>query len=421
MKTNQCQIAIFALLILFLFPFTPLRAQMNVDYITVSGIVKDKKTKKKLEYVSISVPGTNVGTITNVDGEFSIKIKDSLQTRGINLSRIGYLNYHLTVSNLRQPDITVFLTANDKTLPEVVIQQVNALQIVESAISKVETNYSDRNNLLTGFYRETVKKGRGYINITEAIINIYKTPYKDDVTGDKVQIYKGRKLLSPKVSDTLIVKLVGGPTLSVFLDIVKNRDDILFDMETLHHFIYKDEGTIMIDERPHYVIGFTPKVILPYALYEGRYYIDKQSLTLSRTEFSLDMSDRNKATQAVLLKKPPKLHFKPEEVSFEITYKQHNGRSYLNYIRNDIRFKCDWKKKFFFFSTNYEVVSEMVVTDRQEDDVASISRKAAFKQNQSLSDKVGDFSDEYFWEDYNIIEPTESLESAVNKLRKKYE
>nr|WP_255495135.1 carboxypeptidase-like regulatory domain-containing protein [Dysgonomonas sp. 521] len=394
---------------------------MNIDYITVSGVVKDKKTKKKLEYVSISVPGTNVGTITNVDGEFSIKIKDSLQTRGIDLSRIGYLNYHLSLSGKDQPDVTVYLTANDKALSEVVIEQADVYQIVESAISKIETNYSDKANLLTGFYRETVKKGRGYINITEAIINIYKTPYKDDIAGDRVQIYKGRKLLSPKVSDTLIVKLIGGPTQSVSLDIVKSRDAVLFDMETIRHFAYKDEGTIMIDERPHYVIGFTPRVILPYALYEGRYYIDKQNLTLSRTEFNLDMSDRNKATQAVLIKKPPKLHFKPEEVSFEITYKQHNGRSYLNYIRNDIRFKCDWKKKFFFFSTNYEVVSEMVVTDRQEEDVAAISRKAAFKQNQSLSDKVGNFSDEYFWEDYNIIEPTESLESAVNKLKKKYE
>jgi hypothetical protein len=29
-----------------------------------------------------------------------------------------------------------------------------------------------------------------------------------------------------------------------------------------------------------------------------------------------------------------------------------------------------------------------------------------------------DFYDEAFWEDYNIIEPTESLEEAVGKLKK---
>jgi hypothetical protein len=133
------------------------------------------------------------------------------------------------------------------------------------------------------------------------------------------------------------------------------------------------------------------------------------------------MDDRDKATQAILIKKPPKLHFKPEEISFTVTYREREGRSYLNYIRNDIRFKCDWKKRFFFFSTNYEVVSEMVVTDRKEEDIANIPNKLAFKQNQSLSDKVSDFSDKNFWEDFNIIEPTESLESAVNKLKKKHE
>jgi hypothetical protein len=29
-----------------------------------------------------------------------------------------------------------------------------------------------------------------------------------------------------------------------------------------------------------------------------------------------------------------------------------------------------------------------------------------------------DFYDKNFWEDYNIIEPTESLEQAVGKLKK---
>ncbi|MFW9624572.1 MAG: carboxypeptidase-like regulatory domain-containing protein, partial [Bacteroides graminisolvens] len=44
----------------------------------------------------------------------------------------------------------------------------------------------------------------------------------------------------------------------------------------------------------------------------------------------------------------------------------------------------------------------------------------AFHERNSLSDKVSNFYDENFWEDYNIIEPTESLENAVNKLKKKW-
>ncbi|MDR1504165.1 MAG: carboxypeptidase-like regulatory domain-containing protein [Prevotella sp.] len=421
MKKNHKLTTSSAILLLFLFVAIPSWAQVGVDYTSISGVVKDKRTKKKMEYVSVSVPGTNIGTITNADGEFTIKIKDEAHAKSIEISHIGYVNYTLPVDGRNMNNVTILLTANENKLSEVVVHPTNPRELVKVAIQKIEDNYSLQPNLLTGFYRETVKKGRNYINISEAVIDIYKSSYKEDIRKDKVQIFKGRKLISPKPSDTLVVKLLGGPTLAVYLDIVKNTDDILLDTEALDYYSYTMEESVMINERLHYVISFKPILILPYALYYGKYYIDKQTLAFSRAEFSLNMDDRDKATQAILIKKPPKLHFKPEEISFTVTYREREGRSYLNYIRNDIRFKCDWKKRFFFFSTNYEVVSEMVVTDRKEEDVANIPNKLAFKQNQSLSDKVSDFSDKNFWEDFNIIEPTESLESAVNKLKKKHE
>ena len=50
----------------------------------------------------------------------------------------------------------------------------------------------------------------------------------------------------------------------------------------------------------------------------------------------------------------------------------------------------------------------------------SIPYRMSFKADQSLSDKVSDFADENFWGAYNIIEPTESLENAVYKLKKQH-
>ena len=61
----------------------------------------------------------------------------------------------------------------------------------------------------------------------------------------------------------------------------------------------------------------------------------------------------------------------------------------------------------------------MVTTDHQVE-TEMIPYKASFKSNHSLSDKVSNFSDEHFWGAYNIIEPTESLEKAVHKLKKQY-
>ena len=116
--------------------------------------------------------------------------------------------------------------------------------------------------------------------------------------------------------------------------------------------------------------------------------------------------------------KAVRLPFKPVEVSFLVNYKERNGLTYLSYIRNGVRFKCDWKRKLF--STNYTILSEMVVTDGKESGINTIPYKMAFRSNQSLSDKVSNFADEGFWGSYNIIEPTESLEHAVNKLKKQH-
>ncbi len=418
MKTFGKQTAALILIALMVVNLTPVQAQETTTdeaFITVSGVVKDQQSKKKLEYVNVSVPGSNVGTITNNDGVFSIKVKQSINAKEVQISHIGYLNSIIPVNGRDLSNLTVWMVPNTNVLEEIVVRARDPRYLVEEAISKIGVNYSRNGNLLTGFYRETAQKGRRYINISEAVIDVYKTPYTHmDISRDRVQIFKGRKLLSQRANDTLVVKLLGGPNLSIYVDIVKNPD-ILLDKETLDYYSYKMEESVMLDNRQHYVIRFTPQAILPYALYEGKLFIDKERLSFSRAEFNLNMDDRNKATEVILKKKPFGLHFRPLEVSFYVNYKERDGLTYLSYIRNEVRFRCDWKRKLF--ATNYTITSEMVVTDSKVEE-ENIPYKTAFKTSQSLSDKVVDFMDDNFWGSYNIIEPTESLESAVSKLKK---
>ena len=418
MKALIKRIGIAVLLVALFSGVTDVFAQNEGKFFTISGTVKDKSSRKNLEYVNISVPGSNLSSITNEEGYFVLKVKDSIQARAIEFSRIGYFSTSIPVNGNDLPDQTFYLTPNDKQLKEVIVESwENPEDLVREALRRVPDNYSRKPDLLTGFYRETVQKSRKFINISEAVINIYKSSYNNSVIGDRVQIFKGRKLITTRVSDTLAVKLLGGPNLSIYADFVKNLD-ILFDPESLPNFIFKMEDPKFLDNRQQYVLSFTPAVILPYPLYYGTLYIDKETLSFTRAEFYLDMKDRNKATDAILRKKPAGLRFKPDEVFFVVSYKQREGISYLNYIRNEVKFKCDWSRRLF--STNYTVMSEMVVTESKEDMITNIPRKESFNERESLSDKVMNFYDDNFWGAYNIIEPTESLESAVNKLKKEY-
>lgn len=413
-KTMLCWL--IALLIGVSPVFSQDSASASDSFITVSGIVKDKRTKKTLENVNINLPGSNIGTVTNADGEFTLKVKAEQAFQQLEISHIGYANQKVVFDRENISGLLIWMVPNANMLTEITVFGNNPRVIVEAAIDKIGKNYSSKSNMLTGFYRETVQKRRRYISIAEAVVDIYKTPYKDrDITGDRVQILKGRRLLSQKASDTLAVKLVGGPNLSIYLDIVKNPEALLSKEDLGNYDFWMDEP-VNIDNRVQYVIGFKPRLIQMYALFYGKLYIDRQRLSITRGEFNLDMSNKSKAIEAILQKKPFGLRFKPQEMSFLVTYKEKNGTTYLNYIRNDIRFKCDWKRRLF--STGYIVLSEMVVTDRKEDQLTKITNKMSFKPKESFYDKVTEYWNKDFWGTYNIIEPTESLENAVNKLKK---
>lgn len=392
-------------------------ATVQAEYV-VTGMIKDQITHKKLENVNISLVGTNIGTVSNADGTFSLKIPAAWGSSDLEFSHLGYLNTRLSSDAWRkQPNLSVvWMTSAGHLLDEVIVFGGHARQLVEMALSKIKENYPQHPNRMTLFYRETVQKRRRYIGISEAMMELYKTAYhRRSIQQDRVQLTKGRRLLSQKQSDTLIVKVVGGPTLSQTFDFVKNSD-LLFDDETINYYAFQQEPSVMLDDRMQYVIRFTPQVILDYALFTGKLYIDRERMAFTRAEFELDLSDRVKATSSILRKKPAGLRFRPLEMSFLVTYQQRGAETVQNYVRNVIRFKCDWKR--LLFSSTYTAVSEMVVVDRDEQPTEAIPFRDSFRPRQILYDEVPKYWHADYWKDYNIIEPTESLEHAVDKLRK---
>lgn len=386
---------------------------------TVSGVVRDKESRKKLENVAVSLVGTPIGTVTNAEGVFSLKIPHMDTIPQLELSHIGYMNARFSASapeGSNNMHATILMIPIALQLNEVVAYGNSARRIVEEALERIPKNYPSGESMTSAFYRETVQKGHRYISISEAMLDVYKTSYRQRTSDrDKVQIDKARRLLSQKQSDTLGVKVVGGPNLPLFMDVVKNAY-ALFDEETLDYYSFVQDPSVFIDDRLQYVISFRPRVKLDYALYVGRVFIDREHLAFTRAEFELDLSDRERAVAAILYKKPLGLRFRPQKVSFLITYRQHDGVTCLNYICNEMCFKCDWKRRLF--SSSYVARSEMVAVDREEHPERVIARRDAFKPYQVFYDIVKEYWSEDFWKDYNIIEPTESLEDAVKKLRK---
>ena len=64
-------------------------------------------------------------------------------------------------------------------------------------------------------------------------------------------------------------------------------------------------------------------------------------------------------------------------------------------------------------------MSEIAVTDRTDQEVIKFAGKDKVKYNDVFSDKVSSFTDKEFWGDYNVIEPDQSIESAIRRLSRK--
>ena len=379
---------------------------------TVSGTVVSASTGQVLAGVSISGGGQAV--VTNEDGYFLLKADTALNS--IVVSHVGYRSLTIGGEALKaEGGLRIRLQPTTIQLEEVLVVAMDPRDLVYAAIRKIPKNYSGRAELFHCFYRETAMKRQRYIMVAEGVVDMYKTPYRNTFGRDRVAIRKGRRLLSPRSGDTLSVKVTGGPVTPVQLDIVKNRDLLLND-EDLDCYDMTMEAPTSIGDRSQYVVSIKPRCKKPYALYYGKLYIDQETLAFTRAELSLDMSDREKATLMMLVKKPAGVRFRPKELSLLIDYRQENGITHISYVRTTFRFNCDWRRRLF--ATSFTACCEMAVTSQETEQPEPISGRESFDQRDAFFDKVEFFRDSTFWQDYNIIEPTVSLDRAIDRLLK---
>lgn len=100
---------------------------------TVKGIVLDGKTQEAIIGASVKVEGQNTGTVTNLDGEFTIScsVGDILA-----ISFIGYETQTVKVTNVKM--YSVELNESTAQLGEVVVTAFGAGQKKESMVGSVE-------------------------------------------------------------------------------------------------------------------------------------------------------------------------------------------------------------------------------------------------------------------------------------------
>lgn len=104
----------FFLLLFFIFTTT---IQVVLSQKTVTGKVTDADDGSGLPGATVAVEGTTVGTVTNLDGYYSIEVEGPESV--LNYSFVGYLSEKVDVGN--QDEINVTLVRDIQALDEVVV------------------------------------------------------------------------------------------------------------------------------------------------------------------------------------------------------------------------------------------------------------------------------------------------------------
>ena len=388
------------------------------DYITLKGKIVDAETGTPLVFATVAVVETNVAIVTNIDGEFTLKIGESVTSKNLQLSYLGYKNKIIPISELKDNGFKNIISMETAPIPikEIIVKPLDPVDIVGKAIDRISKNYATVPNLMTAFYRETIRKNRSYVSIGEAVVEIFKAPYNSDVRFDGARIYKGRKSSDVEKMDTVLFKLQGGPVSVLQLDIAKNTETVL-TREAMEYYDYSLTGVIEIDDKPHYVIDFVQKPSSDMPLFMGSLYIETDSYAITEVEFGFNLSDKAAAASIFIKKKPLGMEVTPEVATYRTKYREQDGKWYFAYSRAEVKFKVNWKRKLF--NTFYTTMSEIAITDRTDQEVIKFAGKDKIRYNDVFSEKVTSFTDPEYWGDYNVIEPDQSIESAIRKLSRK--
>ncbi|WP_243652188.1 carboxypeptidase-like regulatory domain-containing protein [Mariniflexile fucanivorans] len=389
-------------------------AQTSPTFIEIKGKIIDEDSKDALIFADIIILDSNMSTITNSDGEFVLKVPDSLTSKAVIFSHLGYQKKELKISELIS-NSKITLTPSATELSAIEIKTFKNAETLLRETLKNRHVYNSDNALMTGFYRETIKKRRKNASLSEAVVQIHKQPYSN-FKNDAIELIKSRKSTDYTRLDTLAVKLQGGPFCNLYTDIIK-YPEYIFTNDNIPLYDFSFGESTQVNNNPVYVINFKQKPSIIEPLYYGKLYIDSKTLALTNAVFSLNVENRKLASEMYIRKKPRKVDVYPTEATYRVNYRTQNGKWQYAYSNILLTFKVNWKGKLF--NSIYTLNSEMAITDwRVNNTNIAKSRENMLKPTTILADETSGFKDPAFWGEYNIIEPEKSIESAIEKIKK---
>lgn len=387
------------------------------DYVQYNGEVVDSESNKPVASAILSINNTNISTITNTEGEFSLKVPASNINNSVTISSLGYTTKSIPLSEFKTEDYSIKLNPSVIELSEVDVEvPKDAATLVKKTLQRKGENNVNDHLLMTAFYRETIKRRNRNVSLAEAVVSVYKKPYSS-LQKDDIELYKSRKSTDYKKLDTVAVKLQGGPFNPLYGDLMK-YPEYMFSSDMIDDYSFSIDQSTVINNKHVYVVNFKPLPNIVQPRYYGKLFIDSGNLALVSASYNLNVENEELASELFVRRRPNNIKVYPTEASYKVDYREKDGKWYYGYSNISLTFKINDRKKIF--NSVYTVTSEMAVTDwEKNENLGNLKPKVQLRPSVVISDEASGFSDPEFWGSHNVIEPEKSIETAINKIKRR--
>lgn len=372
--------------------------------ITISARVVDKETNQPLEYASVGLKSTAIGTISNHLGEFDFHMPAEYRNEVMVVSMMGYKNFEAPVWSMTGELQVIKLEKSPIVLQEIVVSDtLTGQDILDIALSRIEKNYPMEPFLLDGFYRDVKKVGGTYISLLEAAVRIYDDNYSEP--RNKYKLRESVRLIEVRQS------LGYESRFTTYFD----QDNLLEDLLLHNNIRYRhfDDGEEVFSKLIREKNSFFNEHETYVISYQGDYFM---KLFIDTEDFSIIHMDFEQGFEDDFLGKRNDLISKFAGIRKTIDFRKYQGKMYPSFI--SITSRINWydsETNVLKFET--ELFQQLLINK------VTPNPKERIRSTEKMRNYGLQFQDrpynKKFWDNYNVIKET-PLDQQILKDLEKY-
>lgn len=291
------------------------------------GLVLDAATHQPVPNAQVGIAGNKLGTSTNQDGRFALRVPAAYADTELEVALLGYRRYVRPLPPLPGPELRIELQGSPASLGTVAVSS-SVLGILREAVARIPRNYPVRPTRLTGFFRESDDNATShrYYYLGEALLDVQKAGYQHLRDDGQVKIVQLRKVdLRPARPDStglVPINWIAGSFIPHRFDFVHRRAEFIQEKH-FKDYQYRLTPQTTFQGRPVYVIAFNPKPGTDRADFAGELYIDEQSYAFLGASWHRTPSGIRR--EGVLL-------FEASERAYRVDYQRYAGRWHLKSV-----------------------------------------------------------------------------------------